>query len=350
MKILVINAGSTSLKYKLFQIPSLNVLEEGNFQNIKSHEGALKQALRDIGDLRDIQAIGHRVVHGGIYFKKPVCVTEKVLQKLEDCSDLAPLHNPANLAGVRACQKYLPDIPNYACFDTAFFADLPKRAKIYALPWEFYKKQHIQRFGFHGLSHQYVAQEAAKRLKKPFEELKAITVHLGGGCSMTAIQKGKPIDTSMGFTPLEGLAMMTRAGDLDPGVILYLLKNHTKTELENILNHQSGLKGLAGYENYLNLLRAVQRGQKKACLAFENFIYHIQKYIGAYFAILNGIDALVFTGQIGAGEAITRNTICAGLEKILAGVKVMAIKTDEEKMIVKEIKKELARPLTLRQA
>ncbi len=340
MKILVINAGSTSLKYKLFHTPSLRILNEGNFQNIKNHEEALKQALRNIGDLRDIQVIGHRVVHGGPIFKKSTRITEKILQKLEEYNCLAPLHNPANLAGIRACQKYLPNIPNYACFDTAFFTDLPKHTKIYALPWEFYKKQHIQRFGFHGLSHQYVALEAAKKLKRPLEELKIITVHLGGGCSITAIQKGKPIDTSMGFTPLEGLTMMTRAGDLDPGVILYLLKKHDKIELEDILNYQSGIKGLTEYETYLNLLKAVQRGKWRAKLGFEIFIYHIQKYIGAYFAILNGIDALVFTGQIGAGEAITRNTICAGLEKILAGVKIMAIKTDEEKMIAQTVKKQ----------
>ncbi len=339
MKILVINAGSTSLKYKLFDSGSLAVIKEGNFQNIESHKQALKQTLRKIGDLRDIQVIGHRVVHGGPYFRKPTKITETVLKKLEQFNHLAPLHNPANISGIRACQKYLPQMLNIACFDTAFFSDLPDRAKIYGLPLNFYKKEKIQRYGFHGLSHKYVALEAAKKLQKPIEKTRLITVHLGGGGSIAAIKHGKAIDTSMGFTPLEGLMMMTRAGDLDPGIILYLLKNHSREEVDNLLNQKSGIKGLSGYINYLNLLKAVRRKAPKAKLAFNLYVYRIQKYIGAYFAVLGGIDALVFTGQIGAGEALTRDSICEGLEKILKDVKVMAIKTDEEKMIAREINK-----------
>jgi len=337
MKTLIINAGSTSLKYELFESNSLTTIKEGNFQNITSHEQTLKQALRKIGDLRDIKAIGHRVVHGGPVFFKPTKITDTVLKKLEEFNHLAPLHNPANIAGIRACQKYLPQIPNIACFDTAFFKDLPNKAKIYALPMELHKKKKIQRYGFHGLSHQYVALEAAKKLQKPIEETKLITIHLGGGSGVAAIKNGKAVDTSMGFTPLEGLVMMTRGGDIDPGIILHLLKNKSREEVKKILNRKSGIKGLSGYINYLNFLKAVKRGVPKAKLAFDIYIYRIQKYIGAYFAVLGGIDGLVFTGQIGSGEAITRDSVCEGLKKILKDVKVMAIPTDEEKMIAEKI-------------
>ncbi|PIU01858.1 acetate kinase, partial [bacterium (Candidatus Torokbacteria) CG09_land_8_20_14_0_10_42_11] len=341
MKILVLNSGSTSLKYKLFSLPNLNTESEGNLQNIANHEEALKQALRKIGDLRDIAAIGHRVVHGGPVFKKPVKITKSVLKKLEQYNYLAPLHNPANLAGIRACQKYLPEIPNIACFDTAFFSNLPDQAKIYPLPFSFYREQKIQRFGFHGLSHQSAMISAAKKLKKPLSEIKIITAHLGGGASISAIAGGKPIDTSMGFTPLEGLMMMTRAGDLDPGIILHLAREYPSEKLDHLLNHQSGILGLSGCSNYLRFLSAVKKEKPKACLAFNIFIYRVQKYIGAYFAVLGGIDALVFTGQIGAGKMITRQAICAGLKKILTGVKIIVVKTDEEKMIAEEIREEL---------
>lgn len=337
MRILVINAGSTSLKYKLFKVPNFEVLKEGNHQNIQSHQAALKDSLREIGDLRDIIAIGHRVVHGGSFFHQPTKITLGVLKTLKKISYLAPLHNPANLAGIRACQKFLPDINNIACFDTAYFAKLPERAKIYALPEHFYRKEKIQRYGFHGLSHKYVALKAAKRLKKPITELNLITVHLGGGCSMTAIQKGKPIDTSMGFTPLEGLVMMTRGGDIDPGVLLEIAQSHTLEELKKILNYESGLKGLSGYDNYLKFLKALKAGKKKAKLAFDLYVYRIQKYIGAYTAILGRVDALVFSGQIGSGKAITRKTICAGIAEFLGETKILAIQTNEEKMIAQEV-------------
>jgi len=341
MKILVLNSGSTSLKYKLFNLPGLDIVAAENLQNIANHEEALKKALRKIGDLRDIQTIGHRVVHGGSFFSKPTKITPAVLKKIETLNSLAPLHNPANIAGIRACQKYLPEIPNIACFDTAFFSNLPDKTKIYPLPFSFYREEKIQRFGFHGLSHQYAMAAAAKKLKKPLAEIKIITAHLGGGSSITAILDGKPIDTSMGFTPLEGLTMLTRAGDLDPGIILHLLKTYSPAELDQILNHQSGILGLSGRNNYLRLLNAVAKKKPKASLAFDIFIYRIQKYIGAYFAILGGIDALVFTGQIGAGKPITRQTICAGLKKILTGVKIIVVKTDEEKIIAEEIKRDL---------
>ncbi len=337
MRILVINAGSTSLKYKLFALPHFKVIAEDNFQNIENHATALKEALRDIGDLRDIVAIGHRIVHGGSEFRKTTRLTPAILKKLTRANSLAPLHNPANLAGVHACQKYLPTLPHYACFDTAYFADLPRKAKIYPIPLHFYNQEKIQRYGFHGLSHQYVANEAAQRLHRPIEELKLITVHLGGGWSITATKKGKPIDTSMGFTPQEGLAMLTRAGDLDSGIILHLLKKHSLEEMDALLNHQSGIKGLSGYNNYLHLLKAVAAGKPQALLAFEICIYRLQKYIGAYYAILNGIDALVFSGQIGAGKPLTRQTVVKGLSKILKDVPILAIKTEEEKMIAREV-------------
>ena len=308
-QILAINCGSTSLKYKLFDFDNLELIKENNFQHLKSHSQALKQALREIGDLSEIVAVGHRVVHGGREFMDPKIVNEEVLFGIESHSHLAPLHNPYNLEGIRACQEYLPNIPNVAVFDTAFFKDIPGKAKIYALPYEFYEKG-IQRFGFHGISHQFASQYAAEKLKKPIKKLKLITCHLGGGCSIAAVYKGKAVDISVGFTPLEGLVMNTRPGDLDPGAILYLIRNYgfDLNKLEEILNYQSGIKGLSGYNNFLELLKNINK-DKKARLAFEIFVYRIKKYIGAYCAILNGIDAFVFTGAIGAGSTLTRKKV-----------------------------------------
>ena len=322
--ILVINAGSASLKYKLFEAKSLRLLQKHDFQNVKSYQLAFKKLVGQIKEPQNIIGVGHRVVHGGTKYFYPTVITDRVMRGLEKISHLAPLHNPYNLLGIKISRRYFPKVPDIACFDTGFFVNLPDKAKIYALPLKFYKKYKIQRFGFHGLSHQYVAMQAAKKLKKPFSKLKIITCHLGGGCSITAINKGRPVETSMGFTPLEGLVMMSRSGDLDAGIILHLLKSknyRSSASIIKLLNFESGMKGLVGTKNFLEVLRRVQKGNRRAKLAFDIFIHRIQKYIGAYFAILGGLDVLVFTGAIGAGKPITRQQICKNL-KILKGVKV----------------------------
>ncbi len=346
-QILVLNSGSTSLKYKLFN-KELRVLRGDNIENIgqgsiKNHEQALELMLEKV-DSQKIKIVGHRVVHGGREFFEPTSVTEKVINRLEKYSPLAPLHNPANILGIEAAMKLLPKVPNIICFDTSYFKNLPERAKIYALPFKFYKKYNIRRFGFHGLSHQYAAEVAAKKLKKPLSKLKLITCHLGGGSSITAIKNGKPVDTSMGFTPMEGLVMMTRAGDIDPGIIIELVKNSklkvkSCDDVDYLLNYQSGIKGISGISKDMRkILKAAQRGNKQAQLALEIYCYRIKKYIGAYFAILGGLDALIFTGAIGHGSRIIRNTITKDLP-ILKGVKILAIKSNEELIIAKKVLK-----------
>ena len=342
--ILVLNAGSTSLKYKLFDKDSFNVLKKGYFENLpnggRGHQQAFRDTLRQIGNLTDIKAVGHRVVHGGPDFRKPTLLDEEVLKNLSKYNQLAPLHNPYNLAVARAAKMYLSDIPHLACFDTGFYDGLPDRAKIYALPLEYYEKYGIQRFGFHGISHQYVACQAAKILKRNLNKINLITCHLGGGCSIAAIKQGRPIDTSMGFTPLEGLVMMMRSGDIDPGLLFYLNRERALSvqEIDHLLNHESGMLGLAGTSNFLKLLRAVRQGNKKAKLAFDIFVYRVQKYISAYWGILGGAQAVVFTADIGAGKAYTRQAICRGL-KFLKKTKILAIPTDEELAIAQEVKK-----------
>lgn len=363
-QILVFNLGSTSLKYKLFNIKKRKfiLVKKNEFENIGedkgiSHNQAIKLALSEIGNLTDIIAIGHRVVHGGNEFVEPTVVTFDILKRLEKYNQLAPLHNPYNLAGIRACLVYFPTVLNIAVFDTAFFKDLPLKVKIYPLPFKFYKNFKIEKFGFHGISHYYVAKKAAERLKKPLNKLKLITCHLGSGCSITAINKGKPIDTSMGFTPLEGLVMATRPGDIDPGVILAIQKEIIKNkdfknveELINktneILNFNSGIKGISGIDNFLDLLKEKEKNPR-AKLAFDIFIYRIKKYISAYWGILNGADAVVFTGKIGQGKPITRRKICQGL-KFLKKAKILTIKTDEELAIAQECLKVLKKKLILK--
>lgn len=341
-QILVINCGSSSLKYKLFDLESLKLIEESNFQHIKNHRDALKNVLREIGDLSKIAAVGHRVAYGGKEFRETRLVTKETLYKLERYNLLAPLHNPYNLEGVKICLEYLPEIPNFAVFDSAFFKDLPEKAKVYALPYEFYQEG-IERLGFHGISYQYALQAAAGKLKEPIKRIKIIACHLGGGSSICAIDKGKAVDVSLGFTPIEGLMMSSRCGDLDPGIILYLLKNKGMSleKLEEILNYRSGIKGLSGCDNFLDLLK-VMRSERRAKLAFEIFVYRIKKYIGAYYAVLNGADALVFTGSIGAGSSFTRKKICQNLD-ILRNVAVFAIPSNEELVIASEVKFLLAK-------
>ncbi len=348
MSILVINSGSTSLKYKLFD-DNEKEIKQGYFTEIKDIEQALKNVLREIGDLREIKAVGHRVVHGGDRLIKPTLVDDAVLSELvplSGISGLAPLHNPYNIAGIKAARDFLPNIPQVAVFDTAFFADLPAVARTYALPIQIIQKHKIKRYGFHGISHQFVMQEAAHQLKIKISKINLISCHLGGGWSAVAVKNGKPVDTSMGWTPLEGLVMMTRAGDLDPGIVVELFKKSTgyladekSEDIYNLLNHESGLKGLSGGSaNYQDLLKEMSFGNKDAKLAFDVAIYRLAKYIGSYWTVLQGkVDAMVFTGAIGAGNPITRNAVMAKL-KFLEDIPVLVIKTNEELMIAREVR------------
>jgi len=338
--ILVLNCGSQSIKWKLFRKKDLKLLEEGEKTvfNSNNFEAIL---FREVNKLKNkyfdkIQKIGHRVVHGGEKFRKPTKITKQVLKELEKFNKLAPLHNPFNILGIKVAKKVFPKVSQTAVFDTEFYKDLPKKAYIYPLPEEIRNKYKIRRFGFHGISHEYVAKEAAKRIKKPFKKLKIITCHLGGGSSITAIKNGKAIDTSMGFTPMEGLIMMTRPGDIDAGIVLELVKDFSLKKTDKILNFQSGLKGICGKEKMLDVLKKAKQGNKKAKLALDLFAYRIQKYIGSYFTILGGCDLLIFTGTIGFFSAKIRNMICRDLT-ILKNTKILAIKTDEEFSIAQKI-------------
>ena len=343
--ILVINTGSTSVKYKLFG-PDEKQLKQGCFNNMQPDK-AIKEILREVGDLGELDAIGHRVVHGGDKYIEPVVATEEIIKELEEYNFLAPLHNPFNLAALKASSEFLPNVKQVAVFDTAFYADLPMEASKYALPAEIIKKFNIKRYGFHGLSHNYVLLEAAKELKKNPEEINLISCHLGGGWSITAMRQGKAIDTSMGWTPLEGLIMMTRAGDIDPSIVVNLIKNSDKDttkekceEVYDILNKESGLKALSGgTSDYKELIREVSLGNEQSKLALDIAIYKLVKYIGAYWAVLEGsVEAIVFTGAVGAGIPLTREKVMNRL-KYLGEVKVLAIKPDEELMIAREVKK-----------
>jgi acetate kinase len=344
MSILVLNSGSTSVRYKLFADDEKEI-KKGYIEHIKDHNAAIKSVLREIGDLRDLSAVGHRVVHGGHKFLKSLLVDDQNSKELEEFNSLAPLHNPYNLAGIKAVKAFLPQVPQVAVFDTAFYSNLPAIAKFYALPLEIIEKYHIYRYGFHGISHKFVMIEAAKRLRKKIDEINLITCHLGGGWSITAIKNGQPMDTSMGFTPLEGLVMISRPGDLDPGIIFKLLEvapgqiNENKVaELYDILNKQSGIKGLAGLADYQELLARVSAGDQQARLAFNLAINRLVKYIGAYWTLLEGrVEAVVFTGSVGSGNPTTRQEVMRRI-KCLGRLSMLAIKTDEELMIVREVR------------
>jgi len=354
MSILVINSGSTSIKYKLIAGDE-KVIKQGNVSNVKDHLTAVKLILREIGDLRDLAAVGHRVVHGGPKFFKPLLINDDNLLELEKFNNLAPLHNPYNLAGIKAAMAYLPQAKQVAVFDTAFYSGLPDTAKFYALPMDLAKKYNIYRYGFHGISHKFVALEAARLLKKEVDKINLISCHLGGGWSITAVKNGAPVDTSMGLTPLEGLVMMSRAGDMDPGIIFKLLEampgevNQSKVdELYDILNKQSGIKGLSGFEDYQEFLTEVSLGGREAKLAFDLAINRLVKYVGAYWTLLDGkADAIIFTGAIGAGNPMTRNQVMKKI-KCLGDLPMLAIKTDEELMIAREVKKLLIENVNLK--
>ena len=359
MNILVINAGSSSLRYQLLNPETGDLLAKGLCERIgidgkftykpqvegkkvldaidvamPTHSEAIQavlDALVDaengvIGSMKEIDAVGHRVVHGGEAFNKSVLITDDVMKAIEDCIPLAPLHNPANLTGIRACQKVMPGVPMVAVFDTAFHQTMPAKAYMYALPYEYYENDKVRRYGFHGTSHKYVAGRAAAMLGKKPEELKLISCHLGNGSSVTAVDGGKSVDTSMGFTPLAGLPMGTRAGDLDAGILQYVMNKYGLSidEMLNVLNKKSGVEGLSGVSSdFRDLENAAAEGNEKASLSREKFAYEVKKYVGAYAAAMGGVDAIIFTAGVGENDKAIRAMVCKGLE-------YMGVKLDDE--------------------
>jgi acetate kinase len=303
---------------------------------VKTHQGGLEIILSKINS---VAAVGHRVVHGEERFSRPALINNAVVREIKHCCAIAPLHNPANLAGILACKKLLPGIRQVAVFDTAFHHTLPDYAYIYGLPYELYKNFGVRKYGFHGTSHEYVAHEAARILGRPLKKLKIITCHLGNGCSITAVDKGKSIDTSMGFTPLEGLIMGTRCGDIDPALVTYMMrkKGLSIQEIDDLLNKKSGLKGISGLSNDMRVLERKRSANKRVKLAGDIFAYRIKKYIGAYSAVMGGCDVLVFTAGIGENQKRIRNAICRGIARHLKKKpRVLVIPTDEELMIARK--------------
>lgn len=345
MKILVMNCGSSSLKYQLIDMEGEKVLAKGLCERIGiegsliKHEGKVKyeaksempdhtaaikmviDALLDsnhgvLKSIDEINAVGHRVVHGGENFSASVIINDEVKEAIKECIDLAPLHNPANLMGIDACEKLMPGKPQTAVFDTAFHQTMPEKAYLYAIPYELYEKYKIRRYGFHGTSHKYVSDRAAAVLGKDKKDLNIVTCHLGNGASICAVEKGKSVDTSMGFTPLEGLAMGTRSGDIDPAVISFLMDKEGMSvkEVENILNKKSGVLGISGVSSdFRDIEGAVAEGSKRAKAALDIFAYRVAKYIGAYAAAMGGVDAIVFTAGLGENSGETRANICKNL-------------------------------------
>lgn len=392
MNILVINCGSSSLKFQLIDAETEKLIAKGLCERIgiegsqmtytptggekqkqvafmPDHKAAIKLvlgALTDpsfgaIKDLREIGAVGHRIVHGGEKFAASTLIDENVLEAIRECNDLAPLHNPANLIGIEACQALMPGVPMAAVFDTAFHQTMPDEAYLYGIPYHYYEDYKIRRYGFHGTSHSYVSREAAKLLGRPYEELKLIVCHLGNGASVSAVKNGKCVDTSMGLTPLEGLIMGTRSGDLDPAIIEFLCSREKKDvhEILNILNKESGVLGLSGgfSSDFRDLEDAYQEGQENAVRTMKAFAYRVVKYIGAYTAAMNGVDAICFTAGLGENSPFIRNMICGYLgylgitldqeanekrgENILISTpasetKVVVIPTNEELSIARE--------------
>lgn len=353
MKILVLNCGSSSIKYKLYEMTTKEVLAQGGIEKLGLPDSFLKFKMPDgskktieknmpehtvgvqlifdtltnpeygcIKSLSEIDAVGHRLVHGGEKFNTSVVITPEVIEQMKACTDLAPLHNPANLKGVAAVSAILPDVPQVGVFDTAFHQTMPAHAYMYALPYEYYTQYGVRRYGFHGTSHRYVSRRACEFLGIDYEKTKIITVHVGGGGSITAIKDGKSIDTSMGLTPVEGLVMGTRSGDVDLGAITYLMDKLglSVADLNTIINKKSGVLGVSGVSSDMRDIEdAIAKGNERAKLALDMFEYRLLKYIGAYTAALNGVDVIVFTGGIGENQTITREYICEGLNYL--GVK-----------------------------
>jgi len=358
LKILVVNSGSSTIKFRLYEAEGEvrelakglveRIGEESSMVDYSSHRGKVSYVtrVRDheegfqhmirllldpgcgvISSIDEVVGIGHRVVHGGDKVTGSVIVDEGVEQLIEEVSWLAPLHNPANLLGIKAAKKFFPRALHVAVFDTAFFAALPEEAYLYAIPYEYYEKYRIRRYGFHGISHKYVAEEASKLLGKSLRELKLITCHLGNGASITAIDRGNPIDTSMGLTPLEGLVMGTRCGDIDPAVFYFLVKLEglSVDEVYDILNRKSGVLGLSQISNDMRvLIERMFQGDERASRALKVYARRVKKYIGAYMALLNGVDAIVFTAGVGYNSAIMRKMILENMEN-------MGIKLDDER-------------------
>ncbi len=351
MKVLVINSGSSSIKYKLFDFPQELLLVKGKIENIgeskskiKNHTQGIDKVINKIlsggyiSSLKEIAAIGHRVVHGGERFKEPHLINKTVIKQIQKCAGFAPLHNPANLAGIEHCLKAFPTDFQVAVFDTAFYQSMPDYSYTYAIAYDYYKKYKIRKYGFHGTSHQFITQRAAKILKKSLSQLKLITIHLGNGCSITAVDRGKPVATSMGFTPLEGLMMGTRSGDIDVAAVFNIMKKEGLTidKMDQILNKKSGFLGVSGVSNDFRAVRkAAESGNKRAKLAIQIFIHRLKKYVGAYFFLLQRLDAICITGGIGENNPEIARTLKKDFKKINPRVKVLIIPTDEELMIAK---------------
>lgn len=358
MKILVLNCGSSSIKYQFIDTEKQFALAKGQVERIGMSSAVLTHKRHDdeqikivgeildhtiaieyvlgvmlsrnhgvIDDKKDIEAVGHRVVHGGESFSASVLVTDEIVKVLQDNIELAPLHNPHNIKGINAVKRILPGTPQCAVFDTAFHIQMDPKAYLYGIPYELYKKHKIRKYGFHGTSHYFVSHKAAEILSRDYSELKIVTAHLGNGCSMAAIDKGKSVDTTMGFTPLEGLLMGTRSGDIDPSVILYIMGKEglSLNEAGTLLNKHSGLIGISGESSDMReILFAMKDDSKRARFAFEIFCYRIKKYLGAYAAAMGGLDAFVFTGGIGENSPEVRKEVCSSLE-------FLGINIDEEK-------------------
>ncbi|MCK5190976.1 MAG: acetate kinase, partial [Methylococcales bacterium] len=359
-----LNSGSSSLKFQLFVGTDLSSIAVGLIEQISdTHSTAqlsftdssglekklkrnnpvadhreaimvMAEMLRESGTLVDtggLTGVGHRVVHGGEAFRQPVLINETVIAAIEGLIPLAPLHNPANLMGIRVTMEHVAQIPQVAVFDTAFHQSIPEHAYLYALPYALYKEKKLRRYGFHGTSHSYVARQAALYLKRPIETLNIITLHLGNGASAAAIRNGECIDTSMGLTPLEGLIMGTRSGDLDPAILLYLSRECGLDidALDTLLNKESGLKGICGENDMRAINEAAEQGDSQARLALTMFCYRLKKYIGAYMAALGGVDCIVFTGGIGENSAIVRQMCCQGMERL-------GLTLDEEKNSIRQ--------------
>ena len=368
MKILVLNCGSSSLKYQLINMENEEVLASGKYERIGeeeafithkvngqkieikhpalNHEEAIDFTLKQlvnpeykvIDSLDEISAIGHRLVHGGEKINKSVVITDEVINVLKECIDLAPLHNPAGIIGIEACQKVMPGKPMVGVFDTAFHQSIPKERYIYPIPYEYYKKYHIRKYGFHGTSHMYVSQRLAEIVGKNIEDLKIVTCHLGQGSSICAIEGGKSVDTSMGLTPLGGIPMVTRSGDMDPSVITFLMKkeNLSAEEVENVLNKKSGVQGISGLAPDFREIESASYGDnERARIAMEKFKYEIASYIAKYAVAMNGIDYIVFTGGVGENQINIRRGICEKLE-------FMGVKIDVEANNVRGEEKEIS--------
>lgn len=392
MNILVLNCGSSSVKYKLIEIKANNILAEGGVEkiglpdafikfklsdgtkkivelNITDHQGAIKAILDTITgteyccikSFNEIDAVGHRVVHGGEKFNKSVLITEEVIAKVKECYDIAPLHNPVNIAGIEAITNILPEVPQVGVFDTAFHQTMPAKSYMYALPYKFYKEDGVRRYGFHGTSHRYVSKRVCDFLGVKYEDQKIITCHVGNGGSITAIDHGKSVDTSMGLTPTEGLMMGTRSGDIDPGALTFIMEkyNYTAKDIQNIINKESGIAGVTEISSDMREIEAADNaGNERAQLGLAMYEQRIIKYIGAYAAEMGGVDIIVFTGGVGENQTGVRENVCAplgfmgvkldnelnakirGTETVISTpdskVKVVVIPTDEEYLIARD--------------